>query len=234
MLIRLKNSPNQSERVHGNDAVRLVIVHTPEGSYSSAIATCLNPDAEVSYHLLIKKDGTEATQLVPYHRKAWHAGPLNSLSDGISVEGFAKHFDLADAGSKQAAKMVARRLYARGLKPQWTTDPAKGGFCRHGDLQSNRSDPTPDLAEWRLFVNMVQAEYDALKNPQSWPVPLPKWFWTWARWRLGVAEFKPYGPANKNYRPGLPVPAPGASWAPGGKHYWAWRRLKALQDAARA
>jgi hypothetical protein len=231
VVIKTANSPNQSPRIHGNDAVRLVVCHTPEGSYDGTSRFILTSSSKVSYHMLIKKDGTEATQFVAWSQKAWHAGAMNSLSDGVSLEGYARTFDLADQGSHEMARVVAQRLIARNLPCQWTTDPAKGGFCRHGDLQDNRTDPTPDLAEWGLFVNMVKAEYDRLKAPRPWPVPLPAWFWVWARWRLGVAEFKDYGPANKNHRPGLPVPPPGIQWAPGGKYYWAWLRLRALQDA---
>lgn len=234
MLLKTLYSPNQSARTHGNDAVRLIVVHTPEGGYHSTINWIMNPASNVSYHRLIKKDGTEATQLVPWDRKAWHAGAVNSLSDGISVEGFARTFDLADSGVMEAAKLVAGRLAVRKLPCQWTTDVAKGGFCRHGDLQTDRSDPTPDLSEWRLFVSMVKAEYDSITSPTPWPKPIPQWFWTWARWRLGHGEFKECGPAHGPSRPGLPVPPPGISWAPGGKHHWAWRRLKALVDAQKS
>jgi len=227
MRIVVKNSPNQSNRLPGN--VGLIICHTPEGSYDGTISWVMNPDAQVSYHVLIKRDGTEAVQFVPWNKKAWHALVYNSLSDGIAVEGFARSFNLADEGSVQLSKLVAERLVARELKPQWTTDAAKGGFCRHADLQSDRTDPTPDLNEWKLFVAMVKSEYEALTEPNDWPIPVPQWFWTWARWRLGVSEFKPYGPANEDHRPGYPVPAPGLQWGPGGKYFWAWRRLQALQ-----
>jgi hypothetical protein len=229
MLWKTANTPNQSARLAG--PVKLIIVHTPEGNYAGTSSYIMKSASAVSYHVLIKKDGTEATQFVPWDRKAWHAGTMNSLSDGISIEGYARLFDLSDKGVHQAAKLVAQRLIARNLPVVWTTDVAKGGFCRHGDLQSNRTDPTPDLNEWKLFVSMVKAQYDLLTKP--WPTPIPAWFWVWARWRLGVAEFKEFGPAAAGKRPKV-APAPGASWAPGGKHYWAWRRLKALQAAAKS
>lgn len=233
MQVVTRLSPNQSDRLFPGD-VRLIVCHTPEGSYQSALATCLNPNADVSYHLLIRKDGTEATQLVPWERKAWHAGPVNSLSDGISIEGHARHFSLLDKGAHEMSQVVAERLIARKLKPQWTTDIAEGGFCRHGDLQTNRTDPTPDLEEWKVFVGMVQADYQRLtKVEKPWPVPVPAWFWVWARWRLGVAEFKQFGPANPDVRP-KEAPPPGISWAPGGKHHWAYRRLRALVAAQKA
>ena len=216
MVIKTLNSPNQSDRIHGADQVRIIVAHTPQGGYAGSVNYCMNPSADVSYHLLIKRDGTEATQLVPWSRKAWHAKSYNSISDGISVEGYAALFQLQDGGTKELAKAIAQRLIARKLLPQWTTDPMKGGFCRHGDLQSDRTDPTPDLVEWKLFVDMVKHQYDSLKTG-GWPVPLPAWYWVWARWKMGVAEFKPYGPS---YGPLRPAAAP--KLIP----LWAWRRLK--------
>lgn len=229
MKLTFHSSPNQSARIHGDSAVKLVVCHTPEGSFSSALATCMSEAAQVSYHRLYRKNGTEAAQLVPFGRKAWHAGPINSLSDGLSIEGHAREFDLSDPGSFEYAKGVAERLVARKLPCQWTTDSGKGGFCRHGDLQDDRTDPTPDLPEWRLFVGMVKAEYEKLTSP-TWPKPIPAWFWVWARWRLGVGEFKAFGPKAKGKRPkvvnGQKVPL----FIPP----WAWRRLIPLARAQKA
>jgi hypothetical protein len=183
MKIVKRNSPNQSARRPG--AVRLIVAHTPEGSYASAIGTCMNPKAEVSYHRLYKKDGTEATQLVPWNMKAWHAGLFNSPTEGLSIEGHARHFNLTDPGTREFARGVAERLVARKLKPQWTTDLRRGGFCRHGDLQDDRTDPTPDIAEWRQFCLLVGAAYRALTSPERLPGPSPKpdEFWAWADWK---------------------------------------------------
>jgi hypothetical protein len=215
MKITVKNSPNQSPRQEG--PVRLVICHTPEGGDVGTISTIMHPRNEVSYHRLYLKGGKEAIQFVPFARKAWHAKTYNSLSDGLAVSGFARHFDLRDPSVKEFAKGVASRLISRGLRPQWTTDPRKGGFCRHGDIQGDRTDPTPDLAEWKLFVGMVQAEYARQKGSPSdaapWPVPLPDWTWDWMAWKLGD---KP-GPRPKSAPRRIPI--------------WAWRRLRALQNA---
>lgn len=217
MKLVVKNSPNQSTRLEG--AVRIIVVHTPEGSYAGATATIMNPAAQVSYHRLYKKDGSEATQFVRWTNKAWHAKTYNSISDGLSVEGFARSFSLRDPGVKELAEGVAERLHARGLKPQWTTDPAKGGFCRHGDLQNDRTDPTPDLGEWRIFVAMVQDAYRKQTNPVptkvAWPIPLPAWTWEWMAWHLQ----------------GRTAPRP--KFAPRLIPMWAWRRLRALEDARR-
>lgn len=215
MKLTLYNSPNQSARVHGDDAVRLVVCHTPEGSFSSALSTSMSDASDVSYHRLYRKNGTEAAQLVDFSRKAWHAGALNSLSDGLSIEGYARRFNLVDPGTREFARGVAERLVARKLPCQWTTDPSKGGFCRHGDLQDDRTDPTPDIAEWRLFYSMVAAEYEKLTAPPAtWPKPIPTWFWLWAAWKLKGSQ-RGQRPASA---PRLVKP-------------WAWRRLRALKKA---
>lgn len=216
--IVLKESPNQSQRLHGDAAVKLIICHTPEGSYGPMVKYMTDPTQtrKVSYHQLIREDGLEVTQLVLFPKKAWHAGAMNSLSDGISAAGFARDFNVFGPQAQTFAQLVAARLLARGLKPQWTTDPAKGGFCRHADLQSDRSDPM-SLDKWLVFVGMVQAEYQKLVNEtKPWPIPVPKWFWAWAAWKLQGSP-KGQRPADA---PRL-IPA------------WAWRRLKALQDARR-
>jgi N-acetyl-anhydromuramyl-L-alanine amidase AmpD len=206
-----KNSPNQTHRVHGDDAVRLVVCHTPEGTWAGTISTIMNPKTQVSYHEMVSKNGREIVVFVPWDRKAWHALALNDASDGIAIEGYARHFDLDDDGVPVFAREVARRLVARKLKPQWTTDTRKGGFCRHGDLQSNRTDPTPDLKEWRLFVEMVKDEYEKLTDEK--PKKIPPWFYHWMRWRLGGRKWR---------RPGS---------APRVIPLWAWKRYAELSRA---
>lgn len=212
MKLTTHTSPNQSARIHGDDAVRLIVCHTPEGSFASALSTCMNPKAKVSYHCLYRKDGSEAAQLVPFNWKAWHAGALNSLSDGLSIEGHARLFDLADPGVLAFARGVAERLVARKLPCQWTTDPTKGGFCRHGDLQDDRTDPTPDIPEWRLFCAMVEYEHAQFDPAKPWPKPIPAWFWLWAKWKL---QGSPKGERPKS--------------APTFIKPWAWRRLAAIK-----
>ncbi|HXH88257.1 MAG TPA: N-acetylmuramoyl-L-alanine amidase [Gaiellaceae bacterium] len=216
MILETRLSPNRSPRVHGDEAVSLVVVHTPEGGYDGTVRFIQTAAAKVSYHRLYSKDGKRATQLVPWAEKAWHAGAMNSLSDGLSIEGNARLFDLADPGVLEIANGVAERLVARGIPCQWTTDPAKGGFCRHGDLQTDRTDPTPDLGEWRLFVGMVTVAFERLTAPANeWPRPIPKWFWTWNLWRV------------RGKQGARPASAPRVIPA------WAWRRALAFDRARR-
>jgi N-acetyl-anhydromuramyl-L-alanine amidase AmpD len=164
-----KHSPNQSERIHGQKPVRLIVVHTPEGAYGPMVRYMTDPKQarKVSYHGLLREDGLEFTQLVPWGRKAWHAGAMNSASEGISAAGFAAKFNVRSEQSKRLARIVAYRLHKRGLKARWTTNPVTGGFCRHADLQSDRSDPM-SRAKWLVFVGMVKAEATRGRFRRRW------------------------------------------------------------------
>jgi len=51
---------------------------------------------------------------------------------------------------------------------------------------------------------------------RPWPVPIPSWFWEWARWYLGRGEFRDTPFRSRATRPdSAPLPIPD----------WAWRRL---------
>lgn len=216
--IRSVPSPNQSTRIHGDDAVRLIVAHTPEGRFESVVKFIQTSAARVSYHQLVSEDGRLVAQFVAFEKKAWHAGPINSLSDGISAAGFAKDFNVSSPQAWVFADLIARRLVARKLPCQWTTDPVRGGYCRHADLQRDRRDPMDD-AKWAIFCGMVEERYrrhSLTPPPKPWPVPIPAWFWGWAVWRFNG---KPAG-----LRPGD---------APRLIPMWAWRRLKALEQGRR-
>lgn len=76
--VATKMSPNVSGMMNPTG----VIMHYTAGyTGASAIAALTNPATKVSAHLVIDRDGT-VTQLVPFNRVAWHAGP--SVLDGIS------------------------------------------------------------------------------------------------------------------------------------------------------
>lgn len=166
-------TPNQSWRVHGNGAaVDLVICHTPEGSFASARAACHDDQRpiwdRVSYHALLRKDGAAGSQFVPWHRKAWHAGTYNSRSEGIALEGFAADTRALSAGGRVFARAVAARLRARGLPPKWRRrGETGGGFCRHADIQADRSDPMP-LGRWLTFVALVKYEHRRGRFRERW------------------------------------------------------------------
>lgn len=86
---KYKASPNQSGEIK---PVFIVMHYTAGWTEESAIATLTNPNSNASAHVVVDWDGT-ITQLVPFNKKAWHAGPsryegyvgLNSYSIGIEI-----------------------------------------------------------------------------------------------------------------------------------------------------
>jgi N-acetylmuramoyl-L-alanine amidase len=96
-----------------------------------------------------------------------------------------------------------------------------------------RSDATrpgvaPDrIPEWarRRLEALLEPGTGAPQRPEpqrtvrTWPLPVPQWFWAWARWYLGRAEFADDGPRAADVRPAA---------APRYVPAWAWQRLRVL------
>jgi hypothetical protein len=86
----------------------------------------------------------------------------------------------------------------------------------------------PDWA-WRRLAALVEPGAGAPPQPfaprrvRTWPLPIPQWFWEWARWRLGRAEFADDGPRSPSARPDA---------APRYVPAWAWERLGVLEGGA--
>lgn len=84
-------SPNYSGNIEAHE---YLVMHFTAGiSAESSINWLTNPNAEASAHLVIGRDGN-ITQLVPFNKRAWHAGHsawgtrvgLNSYSIGIELD----------------------------------------------------------------------------------------------------------------------------------------------------
>jgi N-acetylmuramoyl-L-alanine amidase len=168
--LKFKQSPNCSSR-HGQ-AVHLVVVHDTEGGYEGAIATLCDPKRQASAHVVLREDGKEATQLVPWDEKAWSCVAFNSVSDNIEMAGF--HDRLGRYELRVAARVVAFRLHKRKLPAKWSRDGKSPGFCRHYDLGAaggGHTDPTTNLLYWLRFVALVKYEARRGKFRHSWGVP---------------------------------------------------------------
>lgn len=80
-----------------------VIMHYTAGyTAESAISTLCNPAAKVSAHLVIDTDGT-ITQLVPFNRAAWHAGP-SKLGGRSGCNNFTIGFEFVNPGFFRLSK----------------------------------------------------------------------------------------------------------------------------------
>ena len=163
-------SPNYSSR--NGAAVRLFVVHDCEGSYAGSVGWFAQARSQVSAHLVLRKDGLEATQCVSFANKAWHACAANPYSDSLELEGFKKD-GFADAELDAAAAIVAWGLRRRGLPCHWAEHGEGAGFCSHYDLGAaggGHFDITTDRDVWLAFVARVEAAYSAFGA-----APLPDW-----------------------------------------------------------
>ncbi len=89
----VKRTPN----VGGMMTPTGVIMHYTAGyTAAGAVATLSDPASKASAHLVIDRDGT-ITQLVPFNRVAWHAGP-SALDDINGCNSFCIGFEFVNPG----------------------------------------------------------------------------------------------------------------------------------------
>lgn len=185
-LIKWTPSPNYSSR--GGEKTRLIVVHDCEGNYAGSIAWFAMAKSRVSAHLVLSEDGSEATQMVAWANKAWHACSFNPFSEGIEAAGYsAKGFPAVEWNA--LAALTAWRLHANGLPCQEAT-PANNwtGFTEHyklGAAGGGHSDLTTDLNRWAAFVGLVHVAYGtgAPAAPARTGASVP----------VAPADFKPAG-----------------------------------------
>lgn len=104
-----------SPHAGGTITPRFLIIHYTAGSSAAGtISWFRHPASKVSAHLVIARDGT-VTQMVPFDREAWHAGPsrwgslsgLNRHSIGIELDNAG---NLIRSGGKWVSPL-SRRTY---------------------------------------------------------------------------------------------------------------------------
>lgn len=113
MKIIVKISPNSSAGMNPQG----ICLHHTGGSYSGAVAWCMNPKSKVSYHVIVNTDGN-ATQLVADNRRAWHAGVssfkglnnCNTFLLGISVSGDTTKRELTAQEINTVAHWCAEKM----------------------------------------------------------------------------------------------------------------------------
>lgn len=166
-------SPNCDDRPP-NTQIDLAVIHAmslPPGEFggpwidalfTNALDAHAHPffsqiaELKVSAHLLIRRDGA-LVQYVPFHRRAWHAGPsvhagrsqCNDFSVGIELEGT----DTDPYTDRQYHHLAAVLRALMGVYPAITV-PA--GIVGHADIAPGRkTDPGPAF-EWPRLWSLLQ------------------------------------------------------------------------------
>jgi len=160
-----------------------IVMHNTANDASAAneVAYMISNNNQVSFHYAV--DDKEIVQGIPENRNAWHAG------DGANGQGNRKGLSIEICYSKSggqrfieaeklAAKFIAFKLKEKG----WGIDKVKkhqdfsGKYCPHRTLDMG----------WQRFLDMVQAELNALKGvdkvaEQNTPSSWAKDAWEWAK-----------------------------------------------------
>lgn len=163
------SSPNYSSR--GGQRVRLLVTHSCEGSYLGSQNWFSQARSQVSAHLILKEDGSEAVQMVAFGNKAWSCCALNSVSESYEMAGY-ENKGFSEGALTALADIVAYRLHINGLPPRFAEKGVGEGMCRHLDLGAaggNHKDWTLSDDVWNAFVGRVQHVY-AQPMPGSWPI----------------------------------------------------------------
>jgi N-acetyl-anhydromuramyl-L-alanine amidase AmpD len=149
-------SPNFSERAAKID---LVVLHDTEGPYSSAINWLSNPKAQASAHVVLREDGKEATQLVPYSKKAWSCVDFNSRSLNLEMAG-KKSVGYGAAELDAAARIVAYWCALYAIPVRHAVGGSGSGITFHQELGvagGNHSDPGFNKAQKAAFISTVKS-----------------------------------------------------------------------------
>lgn len=142
-------SPNFGPRRDGLRPSMIVLHYTAMPSAEAAREWLCTPEAQVSAHYVIARDGT-LWQLVAEADRAWHAGAgtwaglddINSRSIGI---------ELANTGSEPfpAPQMGVLEQLMRGIMTRWSITPE--AVIGHSDMAVGRKiDPGPHFDWLRL------------------------------------------------------------------------------------
>jgi N-acetyl-anhydromuramyl-L-alanine amidase AmpD len=165
-------SPSNYEHAHRSaSAIKLVVVHDIEGTYSGAISWFRNPAARSSAHFVVSRDG-RVTQMVPTWDVAWHAGNgwVNRHSVGIEHEGYTNVVGMYTDAEYRASARVSAALLRRShlsadrrhmIGHSEVPDPNHaglfGGFAHHTDPGR--------FWDWTRYVSYVRSYLKGAEPP---------------------------------------------------------------------
>jgi len=200
--IRTHVSQNHGPRPAGQPIDMLVLHYTGMECGEAALARLCDPAAEVSAHYLIEEDGT-VFQLVPEHRRAWHAGvavwrghtDINSRSVGIELVNRGHEWGYRPFAEAQIAALIplCQGIVARyGIEARNVTG--------HSDIAPNRKEDPGEFFPWaRLAAEGVGLWPSDSTGPQDVPTPeLPVVQEALTRFGYGLEEAESFDLDTRN------------------------------------
>lgn len=139
-----KSSPNFNERT---SPITHIVLHNTAGAFKGAVDWLCNPEAQASAHLIISRKG-ETAQIVPFAKRAWHAGnkTYNDKAIGIEIEAYASARDMTPEQEAKVIAWVKHLMYEFGIPREnvvihrWVSSTDCPGFIWHDDAE---------FKEWR-------------------------------------------------------------------------------------
>lgn len=153
---RLCASPNAGPRRGGVTPDMIVLHYTAIASAAGARDWLCNPEAEVSAHYLIDRDGA-VDQLVDEADRAWHAG-RGAWGEEADVNSRSIGIELVNTGAEPfpAPQMASLEEVLRGAMGRWAIPPAR--VLGHSDTAVGRKiDPGPRF-DWRRLERQGLAQ----------------------------------------------------------------------------
>jgi N-acetylmuramoyl-L-alanine amidase len=143
-------SPNHGERSDGQRPDMIVLHYTGMPSAAGALERLCSAGSEVSAHYLVFEDG-RVVQLVPEHRRAWHAGlsswagenDINSCSIGIEIANPGHDYGYPEFPRRQIAAVTA---LCRGIQTRHVIAPAR--VLAHSDVAPSRKQDPGEKFPW--------------------------------------------------------------------------------------
>lgn len=183
--------------------INYVIIHTVQGSYSSAINWFTNPSANVSAHYVVRSSDGQITQSVREKDIAWHAGnwTYNTQSIGIEHEGYVNNASWYTDAMYRASAALTRNLCIKYGIPM-----TRSRIIGHSEVPSaTHTDPGPNW-NWTYYMQLVTqttAYSTIVDNATSGR------FTSSGNWGVSTYSSQRYG---ANYEYAAPAPVSDAAW----------------------
>lgn len=172
--VSFQRSPNQSSPM---SPLYLIMHYTAGVGLDGAVSWFLNPEAQASAHLVIGREGS-IVQMVPFNRKAWHAGKsvwgnlegLNQYSIGIELVNAGKLHRRADGQWANWANNIIPPEEVAVARHKDETEAA--GWQEYTDLQIKTAVEVASLLNASYHFTDVLGHEDVSPGRKIDPGPL--------------------------------------------------------------
>ncbi|MDI1463471.1 N-acetylmuramoyl-L-alanine amidase [Catellatospora sp. KI3] len=184
--------------------INYVVIHTVQGSYSSAINWFQNPSAQVSAHYVVSKTGA-VTQMVRESDIAWHAGnwTYNTQSIGIEHEGYVEQDGWYTEQMYQASAAIVRSVTSKYGIPR-----DRAHIIGHNEVPGATHTDPGSKWNWTYFMQLVNGT-----TPPAWSQTVDNStagrFTASANWSTSTYSTQRYG---ADYRYANPQAISDAAW----------------------